>query len=92
MSREAFLASPLKSLTGYWLGVRCTARCDRTSLLPLKLLASKHGGGLALADAMARIRCELCKVPPSAVWITDYPVAAGGHGGQVATWSVVLFG
>jgi hypothetical protein len=89
-SREAFLTAPVTELTAYWLGVSCTTNCNRTSYIPLKLLAAKRPGRLKLAAVVERLRCEHCKTPPSAVWITDYPIAHGEHGGHAATWSVTL--
>jgi len=88
--RAELLDAPIAELGMYWLGVRCTDRCNRTSYIPLKLMAARRGGRMRLRAVVKRLRCEHCKTPPASAWLTDYPVEGGGHGGQVATWRVEL--
>jgi hypothetical protein len=54
-SREELLATPIAELVACWVGVRCTDGCNRSSYIPLPLMAAKRGGRLLLG----------CRRPPS---------------------------
>jgi hypothetical protein len=89
-SREELLATPIGELVACWVGVRCTDRCNRSSYLPLRLMAAKRGARTLLGEVVRRLRCEHRKTTPSSTWLVDYPIEGGEHGGRVATWRVEL--
>lgn len=90
-SRDELLATPLRELDGCWVGVRCGGACHRGSCyLPLKLMAAKHGGWRTLSDVIARLGCRFCQTAPASMWLVDYPIETGDHGGRTATWRVDL--
>lgn len=84
------LAMSIRELVDCWVGVCCTDRCNRTSYLPLKLMAAKRSGRERLQEVVAKLRCQYSKTPPSSIWLVDYPVENGEHGGQLATWRIEL--
>jgi hypothetical protein len=89
-SRHALLATPIGELAECWVGVRCTDQCNRTSYIPLQLMAAKRGRRERLQDLVSKLRCEYCKTPPSSTWLVDYPVENSEHGGRAAMWHVDL--
>jgi len=89
-SRDELLETAIGELREFWVGVRCTDQCNRTSYIPLQLLAAKRDHRERLRDVVAKLRCQYCKTPPGATWLVDYPIESGGHGGRAATWHVDL--
>lgn len=89
-SRDELLVTAIGELKECWIGVRCTNQCNRSSYLPLKLMAAQRGRRERLRAIVAKLRCECCKTPPSAIWIVDYPVEDANYGGQAASWRVEL--
>jgi hypothetical protein len=87
-SRAELLETRICELVDCWVGVCCTDGCNRTSYLPLKLMAARQGGRTTLRGMLERLRCQLCRTPPSSSWVVDYPIESGDHGGQTATWRV----
>lgn len=89
-SRDVLLVTPIGELADWWIGVRCTDRCNRPAYLPLRLMAARHGGRLLLRSVLQRLRCQVCATPPGKVWLTDHPIDDAAYGGVHATWSVPL--
>jgi hypothetical protein len=78
-SREAFLASRLSELAGYWLEIRCA--CNLLVYYPCRLLAKERGASLVVGEVLPRLRCKKCRGAPTAVLATDDP-SGGGQGGS----------
>lgn len=90
-TREQLLGSRVGELAGTWLYVRCPPPCTKTSYLPLKMLAKRHGHRL-LSAVLPRLKCEHCHQAPLEVRAVDHPFEGEkrNDGPRVATWSVTL--
>ena len=61
----------------WWLELRCA--CGRTTHMPQKLMAERHGPRAWVPHLVARFRCSTCRQPPIAAEWIDNP-AGGAHG------------
>lgn len=87
LSREAFLASTLGEVVGYWLDIHCG--CGATVKYPLRLMARERGARLVLRDVLQRLRCRKCGLLPARVDALDDP-SAGTLGGAPGGWRLPL--
>lgn len=82
---EAFLASHVGELEGYWLELECSG-CAAKVYYPFKLLA-KTCGAKRVDEVRGRFRCRQCGARPGRVAVTNN----AARGPQYPdTWTVVL--
>lgn len=61
----------LRDWPNHWLRVTCA--CGRSSLIPVSMLAERHGPGARLTAITARLRCSTCRAKPATADLTDQP-------------------
>ena len=72
------MANSLDSLRAnwaWWLKLRCG--CGRVTLLPVAVLAERHGLNAKLPELVAQMRCLGCGAKPNAVDLIDEPHTDG---------------
>lgn len=89
LTRDQFLASDLRALTGYWLRIRCIPPCTKVTFVPMQLLASRARRGITLAGALARLRCKDCGALPKEAAVVD-DLGGGDPGAVVPAREVVV--
>jgi len=90
MSADEMLETSIGELRRVWVVVRCGAAACGSTGLPLKLAAQRHGGGVTVAQLLARMKCKRCGGSVQHAHATKN--AAAGQGGPSPTWTLDLIG
>jgi hypothetical protein len=81
-TRAALLEMSVEELRGWWLEIRCGARCTtKLSFVPLIKIAATRGKRMRLREVLTRLRCQDCGGPPARIAIVD-DLGAGDPGAQ----------
>ena len=78
---------PTAAMVGWWLEVRC---CKGETSIPFKMLAEGRET-VPLGDVVGKLRCRVCRQPPTSLAIAERADNGGGFGAK-PRWRVVLPG
>jgi hypothetical protein len=88
LTREQFLASPVRELGAYWLEMRCPG-CGKLTQLPLKLMAARARRPVLLRDALPKLACADCGARPTTASVID-DLGGGDPSKKVPARAVVV--
>jgi hypothetical protein len=82
------LSTKLCDLGEAWLSLRCTSR---TTQIPMKAMAERHGTHRRLSEVLPKLRCRQCGQAPVKIELTDDPTRnALGKVRNTDAWAIDL--
>ena len=85
---DFLLTLPLRALSAWWMQLQC---CDRTTCLPLKMLAAGCRPGFQFGNLLRLLRCRQCGSRPARVTLLLDPAdRAHGRAGAPGGWRIEI--